>query len=168
MPNCNFNACFSGPYYPRQICTCNCGGGNACPGGSVVNPVQQKEWGVFELSDPVVVQANQEITLTKSMSSGSAVSKDLQGDFFLTAGVYQISYNANFEVPASGKVMLCLELGSVCLPATQSVFTGSVGGINSLSKQIILNLTQSQKLSLLNKTGEAVNFQSANLSINKI
>ena len=166
MSNCNFNCCRTGPYYPREIFTCSCL--NRCSIGTIVNPQVPREWAVFGLDTTTTVLADGVIPVTLLRSSGTAITDGGAGNVNLTAGVYQISYNVTATVPEGGLVSIVLELGGTEIATTNSLMSGTEGDAVSLSNQIIINLTDSQVLNLINKTDSNVSFESANISITKL
>ena len=166
MPNCNFNGCFVRRNYPRQIFTCNCGN-QRCGGGRVINPEIPAEFGVFEV-EGVTVDSGANIPLTQTNLSGTAITEGGGGQVNLTAGNYRVSYNALFVVPNAGQVRTVLRLDGVNISTTESVITDTAGQQNSVSNQIIITVTGNQVLTFVNFSEDAVEFLSANLSIDKL
>lgn len=167
MPNCNFNGCFSGSYYPRRVFTSNCNTG-ACSGARIINPAVPLEFAVFKLVDPVVVSSEDNIPVSREVFSGTAVTDGGNGEVELTAGSYRVSYNVLSEIPDNGEVRTILQLNDVDISTTESVVSGSAGEEFSLSNQTILTLTEAQILTLVNNTDQPVNIISANISVNKL
>ena len=166
MPNCNFNGCYGGPYYPRRINTSSCL--NTCSVGRIVNPSVQVEWGVFLLDGDTTVGAGNDIPVQISNSSGTAITDLGGGVIRLSAGLYEISYSLNALIPSSGEVRVSLGQNSVIIPGTESVATGDEGETVNLSNKIIVNLESSSNLSAVNLSSDAVNFQGVNLTILKL
>ena len=167
MPNCNFNACFSGPGYPRSVFTCNCNTG-ACSGARVVNPDVPSQFAVFTLNAETLIESGEVIPVSRGVFSGTAITDGGEGRINLTAGAYRISYNALAEIPAGGEVRAALFLDDALIPTTESVATGGVADEVSLSNQIIVNLEESGVLTVVNTTGESVNFLTTNVSVDKL
>ena len=165
MPNCNFNGCYGGPYYPRRINTSSCL--NTCSVGRIVNPSVQVEWGVFLLNDGTNVGSGDNIPVQESNSNGTAITDLGGGVVRLSAGLYEISYSLNALVPASGEVRVSLEQNSGMILGTESAATGNEGETINLSNKIIVNLEEASNLSLVNLSADAVNFQEVNLTILK-
>ena len=166
MPNCNFNGCFTGPNYPRRIFTCNCNN-QGCGGGRVVNPTVPIEFAVFK-SEDVSVDGGQVIPVVLTDSSGTAITDGGSGEVSLTAGTYRVSYNTTFEIPEGTQVGTVLALDGTAISTTESIVTGTAGQVSSTSNQIIITVTGNQVLTLVNSTGERVNFISVNLSVDKL
>lgn len=166
MPNCNFNGCYGGPYYPRRINTCSCL--NTCSVGQIVNPQVQGEWGVFLLTDETVVGPGETIPVQVSNSNGTAISDSGNGIISLSAGLYEISYSVNAQLPASGEISITLEQDGAAIAGTESSFTGEEGQVVNLSNKIILNFEDATQLTLVNSSSDAVAVELANLTILKL
>jgi len=166
MPNCNFNACYCGPYYPRPINTCSCL--NRCSVGTVVNPTIPREWAVFLLTTTTSVNSNATIPVTLSASSGSSITDAGSGTITLTPGTYEISYTADVVIPTGLTVSLALENNGEEISGTTTNMTGTAGQVVNLSNKIILNFTDTASLTLVNATGETVSVDRANVTILKL
>ena len=167
MPNCNFNSCFSGNSYPRQIFTRRCKTGS-CSGGRIVNPDVPVQFAVFTLNTATSVESGEVVPVTRTSFGGTAISDGGNGKIDLTAGVYRISYNATAVMANGGEVRTILEFDGVAVSTTESVLSGSAGEETSLSNQIILNLEEAGTLTLVNSASESVNILTANVSIDKL
>ena len=166
MPNCNFNCCRRGSYYPREVFTCNCL--NNCNAGTIINPQPTIERAVLGITAETMVSGNSVVPVSSLFSNGTAVRSSGNGNISLTAGVYQVSYNITGIVPNGGFISTALMLDGTQIQTTNSVVSAAPGTIQSVSNQIILNLTQNQILALFNETPESVNVISANISLLKL
>lgn len=166
MPNCNNNGCFSGSYYPRQIFTCRCGGGCGGSGSGIVNPQPVNQWAFLTLSNSIQINQNGEISFETTDKSGTAVSNN-NGVIDLTAGTYEISYNARAVVPNSGVVSIAVSQNGEILTYSTSTQTGSQNNVMTLSNSIIITSTTNFSIRILN-IGDATTFDSANATIVKV
>lgn len=167
MPNCNFNACFTGPSYPRRVFTRNCNN-VSCGRGSVINPEIPLEFGVFENVEIQTVANGEEVLFSLSQGSGTAIKDGGDGEIVLTAGVYIVSYNAVVEVPSGGESRLITRFAGGNILTSQTVASGEIGQVFSLSSQFILDINKTGSLRIINNTGESINILSINISINKL
>jgi len=166
MPNCNFNACYCGPYYPRPINTCSCL--NRCSVGTVINPTIPREWAVFVLTGSSNVSSNATVPVALSTSSGTSITDAGSGFITLTPGTYEISYSLDAVIPSGGNVSFALEEGSDVITGTTTTSSGEENEVANLALRTILNLTSTTTIGLVNTTSEAVTVNNANVTILKL
>ena len=164
-------ACFSncrytrnGPYYPCQVTTSFCN----CTGNSVINPVSTESFAFLSLVSPATVDCEEIVPVALSSSGGSGITSTESGVVNLTPGTYQATFNVTSEIGASGENNFALSVNDEVLSSSISQVQGTIGNVESVSNSVVITISESSTLNLINNGTDEVTISNANLFVRRI
>lgn len=157
-------------------CFCNhpcpifCSINLTCQGNEVVNPVLTQSYAFFSNNDVGTVETNAIIPLSLSQVSGDSISASTttDGAINLLSGTYEISYFAQGTVPSSGTISVSLGLDGTEIPGSEISQTLDLGSEVTMSKTILVSVTQESTLELVNNSSQTTNFDSASIFVRRL
>lgn len=160
----------------RCNCCCNhpcpifCPCSLECSSNEVVNPVIENQFGYFNNSTTTTVASQGVISVTLSQSQGTSItqSSSVSGGINLLAGTYQVSYFANGTTPENENFSIKLEIDSNEVAGSVINVNQESGDVVSASQTIVISLTQSSTLTLVNNSANSTVITSASVVIRRI
>jgi len=156
-----FNCCVFNhpcPIYCRAVRSCE---------NIVVNPIINTGFGFFNNTDVGAIASNARIPLSFVQGEGTTItsSQAVLGAISLSAGTYQITYFANGEVPASGTMSIKLRFNGVDVSGSILEATLPTGEQTTLTQTIVLTVSQTSTLELVNNSADNTIFSLASMFV---
>lgn len=173
------DCCLKGANMPRMNCCifnhpCPilCPSNLACRGGNnIVNPVlPTNQYGFFNNTAPGSIATETIIPVTLNVGTGTAItaSTTTSGAVTLLAGTYEISYFAEGTIPSGGTISIKLSLNGTDVAGSTLTDTATAGNVINLTQTIIITVTQTSTLQLVNATSETTTYSNASMSIKRL
>lgn len=156
-------------------CRCNhpcpifCGRLVSCT-NDIINPVITNSFGFFNNTTTQTIAAFSTIPVNFVLGEGTSISPstDVAGAVQLAAGTYEVSYFAEVVLPESGTAEIALELNGATVIGSPVTETGTSGEILTLTQTVMITMTQTSILELVNNTSNSVVVNLASLSIKRL
>lgn len=134
----------------------------------IVNPVIISGFGFFSNQTVGDVIPQNIIPLNFIQGNGTNILPSASFGALLSAGTYQITYNTSGTVPTSGQMSMKLVLNGADVMGSVATATQSVGSQANLSQTIVVTLTQTGILELVNNSDATTTYANARMFINAL
>ena len=140
-----------------------------CNGNTIVNPTITEAFGFFNNTDVGTIGSQFRIPLNLVQGNSDRITASTtNGAVQLTPGTYEVTYLAGGSVPANGTLSIKLRLNGFDVTGSTLNGTQTAGNVVNLTQSIVLTVTQTSVLELVNNSAQTANFAYASMVVKSL
>lgn len=142
----------------------------SCRGGNrIVNPVLTNQFAFFNNLSVGAINSSTIIPLSFVQGEGNNISpSSTTGAVNLLAGIYEVTYFAQGNVPESGNLSIKLRLNGLDVDGSGISNVTTSNNVSTLTQTILISVKQTSILELVNNSSDTTTYTQASMFLRRI